>query len=114
MGDYVDKFDTVPDGQSWLWWHFKRGGCFVLAGFATMIAFAIIIWIIVTLISMFFVKKQPFSAMPDESGAIALYVMTSPVILIAAVAVIGAIYITTSSIGAEVYGRLWQPCEQAK
>lgn len=120
MTDYVDKFDNPPADQHWLWWHFKRGGCFILANIANYIALAVVVWIIVTIIVMLFVKKpQSFAASdeakaPDGTNDAVSFVSSSPLILLLSVLVIGGVLITANSIGAEVYGRLWRPCEQAE
>lgn len=123
--EYSDKFDTLPSGQNWLWWHFKRGACFIAANFANMIIIFVIIWLILTVITEVFIKKdqtpaQKFadsgtetSTIPNGTLEVVKFLGSSSLIILLSVVIIGGIGVTTSSFGAEVYGRLWKPCEQA-
>ena len=101
MADYIDKFDTVPEGQNWLWWHFKRGGCFVAANIATAIIVALIIYLVVMLIG------SSIGAAVEAVGK------AGGLVIIGAVLVILGVFVTANSIGGEIYNRLWRPCEQA-
>lgn len=91
---YTDKFDTVPEGQNWLWWHFKRGGCFILSIIAVSIVLSVLIYLL------------------TQVGVSGLLTSSVPV-LIALVVGLLAVVITVHSVGGEVYNRLWRPCEQA-
>jgi hypothetical protein len=102
MADYIDKFDTVPEGQNWLWWHFKRGGCFVLANIATAIIVALIIYLVVLLLG------SSISGIADFVGKSGV-----GLVLVGAIIIILGAFITANSVGGEIYNRLWRPCEQA-
>jgi hypothetical protein len=101
MTDYIDKFDTLPEGQNWLWWHFKRGGCFVAATLATAVIVALIIYLIIMILG------SSMGAAIEAAGK------QGPIVFIGIIVVLLGVWITANSVGGEIYNRMWRPCEQA-